>query len=366
MPDLPVIIDTNASTVLAELKSDFQTRTGRVLQDGQAETLLLSSWAYREGLLRAQIQNAACQNLVDFAIAPILDYLGRLVGVTRIPASQATTTIEFTLQSGHGGGIIPTGTRISSTDGKVIFLTVSPIDYTGLGNKVSILARCDTDGTIGNGYIAGTVVNLLNPMAVVVSVANTTTSSDGSAEETDDQLRERIKIASSSYSTAGSRQSYIFHAKSAHPSITDVVVLSPSPGSVVIYPKVAGGDVTSGTILSAVLVACSAETVRPLNDSVTTVSPTKLTYTLSIDIVTFTNADQALTLAAVEAALAALNVKKSEAMGQDVLTEHIIGACMVDGVYSVDVGSFTPITVDDTEFAFCTSITVAITGTTNG
>ena len=362
----PIIIDTNAQTILDELKADFQTRTGRTLQDGQAETALLSSWAYREGLLRSQIQNAACQNLVDFAIAPILDYLGRLVGVTRLPAAPATVSLGFTLVSGHAAGLIPAGTRVASIDNLVEFTTIADMGYDSGTTIVWIPSICSTDGVAGNGYVAGSISVLLNPLSAVASVANSITTASGSEAESDDQLRIRIKLASSSYSTAGSRQSYIFHAKSAHPSITDVVITSPTPGVVKIYPKVAGGGVTSTTVINAVQVMCSGDTVRPLCDTVIVESPTRITYTLDISIVTFTSADQALTYAAVQTALEALNVAKSEALGQDVLPEHIIGACMQPGVYSVNIGSFTAITVNDTEFAYCNDIGVSITDTTNG
>lgn len=54
--------------------------------------------------------------------------------------------------------------------------------------------------------------------------------------ESDAQLRERIKLAPSQYSSAGSRSSYKFYAKSANAMITDVSVSSPVPGSVLIVP----------------------------------------------------------------------------------------------------------------------------------
>jgi phage-related baseplate assembly protein len=365
MPE-PRVIDTNVQTVLDELISDYQSRTGRILQAGQVETLLLNSWAYREGLLRSQIQNAATQNLVEFAIAPILDYLGRWAGVNRLGAVPATVSLGFTLVTGHGAGTIPAGTRVGSIDGKVEFVTLADMGFDSGVTIAWIPSQCSTDGIAGNGYVADTITNLLNPISMVASVTNSVITASGSEAETDDQLRSRIILASSSYSTAGSRQSYIYHAKSAHPSITDVIVTSDTPGTVQIYPKVSGGLVTSNGVLNAVNVACSDETVRPLCDSIEVISPTRLTYTLTIGIVVFSWADQASVLASVQAALTALNVAKSETLGQDVRTEHVIGACMQNGVFSVNIGSFSNVSVAEIEFAFCTSITVTVTGTSNG
>lgn len=362
----PVIIDTNAQTILDELKADFLSRTGRTLQDGQAETMLLSSWAYREAIIRSQIQNAACQNLVDFAIAPILDYHGRLVGVNRLPAAPATTTLVFTLVTGHTGGTILAGTRVASVDNKVEFTTIETASFVQGDLNIAIQGVCNVDGTAGNGYVSGSVNVLLSPITAVSSVANSTTTAGGSEAESDEQLRSRIILAPASYSTAGSKASYKFWAKTAHPSITDVVVLSDTPGVVKIYPKVTGGVETSQQVLDLVQAICSGDTVRPLCDSVIADTPTLLDYVLDIEIVTYTSADQDLTLANVIASLNALNLLKSESLGQDVLTDHIIAACMVEGVYSVDIGTFTNIIAGETEFAYCTSITVAISDTTNG
>lgn len=365
MPNPPTIIDTNAATIFNELVADFQTRTGRLLQAGQVETALLSSWAYREALVRSAIQNAAVMNLVDFAIAPILDYHGKLVGVTRIPATFATCTLRFTLVTGHGGGTIPAGTRVGSTDGKVIFTTMEAVSFISGATTVDVLSQCDVEGVAGNGYVSSTITSLLTPNTQVQSVRNTGTTTGGADQETDEQLRERIKIASSAYSTAGSRQAYIFHAKSAHPSITDVYVTSDDPGVVKIYPKVAGGIVTPEATLTAVQVACSAETVRPLCDTVQVISPTKIDYTIEVILTIFSDYDASDVIARVTASLVAYNSLKSETLGQNIIPEQLIAACMVEGVYSLS-HEFVEIDVDVNEFAYCTDIDVSVGGTTNG
>lgn len=85
MTDPIKLIDDDPAAIAAELKSAYETATGRTVYPGQAEQLLIDICAYRESLCRAAINEAARQNLVAFSRAPMLDYLGELVGVARLP-----------------------------------------------------------------------------------------------------------------------------------------------------------------------------------------------------------------------------------------------------------------------------------------
>jgi len=85
MSDLVKIVSDDPQAIAADLKSAYETATGRTVYPGQAEQMLIDICAYRESLCRAAINEAARQNLVAFARAPMLDYLGELVGVARLP-----------------------------------------------------------------------------------------------------------------------------------------------------------------------------------------------------------------------------------------------------------------------------------------
>lgn len=85
MSDMPKIVPDDPAAIAAELKAAYEAATGRTVYPGQAEQLLIDLCAYRESLCRVAINEAARQNLVAFARAPMLDYLGELVGVARLP-----------------------------------------------------------------------------------------------------------------------------------------------------------------------------------------------------------------------------------------------------------------------------------------
>lgn len=84
MSTLQVIAD-DASAIRAEIAAAYEAATGKTLYPAQVESLLVDLIAYRETLIRAAINDTARQNLVRFARAPMLDYLGELVGVARLP-----------------------------------------------------------------------------------------------------------------------------------------------------------------------------------------------------------------------------------------------------------------------------------------
>ncbi|MCX8016409.1 MAG: baseplate J/gp47 family protein [Rhodocyclaceae bacterium] len=79
------VIPADAAAVRAEIVAAYEAATGKTLYPAQIESLLIDLIAYRETLIRAAINDAARQNLVRFARAPMLDYLGELVGVVRLP-----------------------------------------------------------------------------------------------------------------------------------------------------------------------------------------------------------------------------------------------------------------------------------------
>ena len=233
--------------------------------------LLINLVAYRESLLRIAIQEAAKQNLVNYALYPMLDYLGELVGVFRLDS------------------------------------------------------------------------------------------------ETDDQLRERIKLAPESFSVAGSRLSYVFWAKSADPTIFDVAVLSPDPGVVTIYPLTATG--TPGQdVLDKVLAACSAEDVRPLCDLVRVVSPTRKPFELVVSITPYAWPGLDNVRVQAQTSLDAYTATLRTALGRDVIINQIIAAAgSVYGVYKATVSAPAVDIINAAfEWSDCTGITITMSEAING
>lgn len=362
----PSFIDRDPIAVEAELVAQFEALTGRTLQPAQVERQLLSVLAYRETLLRVGIQNAAEQTLVSYAIYPMLDYLGEIVGVTRLAAIAAVATVRFTLTGVQGANVvIPAGTRVRSLDGAVIFATnadviIAPGDTIG-----DVDATAATAGALGNGYIAGNVSELLDPIGAVASAANTGTTAGGSDLETDARLRDRIRTAPEMFSVAGSIGAYRHLALAVSGAIIDVSVNSPAPGEVRVVVLTASG-LPSPALLDAVLAALSAETVRPLTDSVTVIAPTRVTYDITATISTLLGFDATQVLAAAQAAVDAFAADRRAVLGRSIVPSAIIAALSVPGVYQVQLSAPAFADLAQHEWADCTAITLTLGAANDG
>ncbi|WP_300730374.1 baseplate J/gp47 family protein [uncultured Rikenella sp.] len=365
MNEIPVFVERDPDVIMAECKAKLQALLGRELQPAQVEQLMLQFIVYREVLLTNRFNAGMAQMLYQFSRAPILDYIAGLVAVERLPAAYAGCTVRFDLVEGHGAVLIPEGTRVA-TDDNVIFRTVDDVAIPDHVHAVEVNALADTAGKGGNGYAPGTVAKILDPLAFVSTAANLDTTGGGSDVETDEQLRERIKLAPSQYSSAGSRSSYKFYATSANPLITDVSITSPTPGTVVIVPLTENDD-TPEQIITDVYAACSPEDVRPLTDTVIVAAPTRMEYAIQVDVTLYDNADATGTQADITAALRDYAAEKRRKLGQDIIRSHIAQICRIGAVYDVAVTEPAEnIVVTDAAFATCTEIAVNITGFNRG
>src|SRR5271163_234797 len=133
----------NPNLILADMIAEFEAAAGRTLYPAQVERLLINLYAYRESLVRNAIQYAAEQNLLAFASFPMLDYLGQLLGVTRLASQPAVTTLLFTLANALTVAFtIAAGTLAGTNDGQFNFATSA---------TVSIAAGAMTASVAGGG-----------------------------------------------------------------------------------------------------------------------------------------------------------------------------------------------------------------------
>lgn len=380
----PEFINRDPNVIIAEITAQYEQATGRTLEPAQVEQLVLNAFAYREVLVRNQIQDAALQNLVSFARFPMLDYLGELVGVVRLPSQPSRTTIQFTLVTGHGDVVIPQNTRISTTDGRVNFELIQDVPVASGVDVASVTAIAQSNGSVGNDYALGTVSVILDPQPYLAAASNTSITEGGTQEETDDQIRDRIKLAPNAFSVAGPYKAYEFWAKSASPLIIDVSVTNrhyksgdtiPAgkaigdiiPGTVEVFPLVEGLAVTPVEILEAVDAVLNADRIRPLNDKVYVSSPEAVNTTIEVDLTLYDGSVQSDIIPIVQQALEEFRDGRRKLLGQDVVVNQIIKLCIVDGVYDAAVTSpATDLIITETQFANITDIIVNVTGTNPG
>ena len=377
IPSLPAPVfvndadGTDPNLILADMIAAFESSSGRTLQPAQVERLLIDLYAYRESLVRNAVQYAAQQNLLAFAIFPMIDYLGALVGVTRLQAQPATTTIQFTLLNPLTVDYtVAAGTSVGSSDGQIVFATNADVTISAGATSATVNATASVAGAGGNGFLPGQISVLLNPSGLLSEATNTSTSSGGSAPETDDHLRTRIQAAPNQFSSAGPAGAYRFFALGVDPSIIDVQVVSPAPGTVNVY--VLTGPVTvqpaaapnaigiaGPALLSGVQMALNSDTVRPLTDSVVASAVSEVDYQISALLTLYSDADPNLTMGAAAAAVQQLAIEIASKIQRDIVPSQIIAALSVSGVYEVTLNSPTYTQLAAGQWANCTNITLA-------
>ena len=361
----------NPNLILADMIAAFQTAAGRTLQPAQVERLLINLYAYRESLVRNAIQYAGQQNLLAFAVFPMIDYLGQLVGVSRLGAQGAVTTLQFTLQNPLTlPYTIAAGTQAGTADGQFVFATNADLIVPAGAVSATVTATCTAPGSDANGYLAGQVNVLLSPNVLIASVSNTITTGGGSAPETDDHLRARIQAAPNQFSVAGPAGAYRFFALGVDPSIIDVSVISPTPGTVHVYvltgpiaaqpaasPNAVG--VANSALLAKVAAALNADNVRPLTDTVEALAVSEVDYQIAGTVTLFADAEPVTTMAAVNAAAQGLALNLASRIQRDIVPSEIVAALSVPGVYQVVLTqpAYTPLGAG--QWANCTAIALA-------
>ncbi|QND84662.1 Phage baseplate assembly protein J [Chromobacterium vaccinii] len=193
--------------------------------------------------------------------------------------------------------------------------------------------------------------------------------------ESDDRLRLRAQMAMEGTTVAGSRGAYLFHTLSASANVAAAHVESradgplrgdsPAPGEVRVWLLDARGDGVPGQeLLDAVTAALSAETVRPLNDTVTAAAAKPVPFAVSA-VLTFETGGEALSggLDAARQRVEAL-LARSKRLGtgkqpSGLPPAALIAALKVAGVHDVKLLSpVATIAQGVGEFPLCAAITL--------
>lgn len=370
--NLPEIQFTDADTdkVKQAIVTGYETVSGRSLAAGDPIRLFLEAIAAIIVQLLDSINQTGKMNLLAYAIGNYLDHIGILTDTERIEASAATTTVRFTLSAAQTSAVtIPKGTRVTNEDMKIYFATNKVLTIPVGDTSGTVESTCTETGASGNGYVAGQLTKLVDPVAYVESVANTTTSAGGDDEEDDDAFRERIRISPEKYSVAGPYGAYEYWAKTASTLIEDVTVLGPeskkvNDGEVYVYPLLSGGELPDDEILTKVSNVLNDEKIRPLTDHVYVKKPTAVSYDLTVTYyVSKSNKEQSSAIqAAVSSAIDAYVLWQKSELGRDIDPSKLVQMIVDAGGVKVNVTSPAVTTIDDDSVAICNTKTVTFGG----
>ena len=289
------------------------------------------------------------QRTLRHARGTVLDAIGERLGVERLAPASASATFRFTAAAPISTNIIvPTGTRIT-TDGSIYFETQEAAVLQAGDLYVDVLAVCTQGGAAYNGYTPGSIATLVDLIPYISGAANITESAGGDdgepyTTEGDDRLRERIRLAPSTLSTAGPESAYRYFVLSADPDIIDVAIDCPQdePNTVNLYPLMTGGALPDEATLQKVLDVLD-EDVRPMTDKVQAFVPEAVEYDIEIKYYT-TKDNEAATIQTIEGAGGSVeqyNAWQTTALGRDInpdqLRRYLLAPASGTGALRVDV-----------------------------
>lgn len=343
LPDKVDFVDTDTTALVTKLINSFEKEFNCTLYPAdprRAFILWLASVIIQERVL---INESAKQNLPRYAVNENLDSLSELFhDVPRLGQQFATVTLKFNISTTLEEDYIITDPLTVTPDGDINYTTEGHIIFKAGETSAIIGATCTTPGNIGNGFLPGQINKLISDEFLYFqSVENTTESAGGSDSETDDNYYNRMRESEEAYSTAGPTGSYIYHAKSVSPLISDVSAESPTPGYCEIRVLLQDGGIPTEEMLQRVLDHINGDIRRPLTDLVKVFLP--ITETFDIDLTYYIPKEQAQSTKEIQAAVDdAINKYiswQTSKMGRDINPSYFYACLMAAGIKRVEINA---------------------------
>lgn len=334
-------IPTDTGEVVALLTALYEKITKTTVHPASPERLFIQYMANIIIQERVLSNYAANQNVPSRAEGENLDALAELTHINGRPeAKPAVCKVRFSISEAQDTAIlIRAGTRVTDPANTLIWETEADA-YVPIGEtSVELPVRCQTAGTIGNGYAAGQINTLVDVYDYYSECVSTTESGSGSDVPDDDEYYELMRASMDSFSCAGARGGYIFWAKQVSTEIADVIANSPTPGVVKLYVLMNGGELANEEVKGEVLAACSADEVRPLTDQVFVEDADVVDYDIDFTyyIQTGSSASAADIAAAVQSAVDKFNTWQCARLGRDINPSRLINLLMQTGIKRVDL-----------------------------
>lgn len=357
LPEISFIDNKTIDQVRQEMVADYESfiseATGQTVTLERSSVHRMELYAAAAQIYQAMqyIDRQGKQNILKYSYSDFLDNLAAFKGVTRNPATPATTTLRFTLSAERDTATgIPQGTRIS-TAGSIYFATDVYAEIPAGSTTVDVPATCTVAGTDGNGFAVGELSTIVDPIPYVASVSNTTATEGGAEIESDDDLAERVFLAPGAYSTAGPEDGYLYHAKAYSAAIGDVVATSnQAAGTVDIVFIMADGSTPGEEMIEGLEGYLQGKTIRPMTDLVRVAAPQEVMYTINLTYyINRSDSAKAVTIQQSVAEAVQQYTAWQRTIGRDINPSQLVRMIMDAGAKRVTVTAPTYTAVDATK-----------------
>lgn len=372
LPEVSFIDDITLDELLENFIADFNEMNSKLagkttaLSQTSPFRLLINATASILYQILVKVDATGKRNTIKYSYSEFLDLLGSYKKCTRKVAQKAYVIERFSIDEGKEFVItIPQGTRV--TQGSIFFETTEVAEI-AIGNTyVDVKAYCTEAGEQGNDIFVGEISTLVDPISYISKVENRTTSIGGSDIESDDSLADRIFLAPSAYSVAGTIASYESIAKEFRQDVIDVKIDNPTPGVVDIRFILEDGEIPSSDVVELMKTHLSADDKRPLTDNVTVSAPDQVEYSVDIKYwIRKSEANKAVKIQQdVEAAVESFITWQKTKIGRDVADSELIKLVMAAGAKRCVVNSPSYTVIGDKQIAKLTTKSVVYGGLEN-
>ncbi len=334
-------VNTDTEALVNKLVAGYEEFMGRKLYPAdpvRAFILWLASIIIQE---RVYINESAKQNIPRYATGENLDMLsGIFHNVSRLEAVPATVTLQFSISKAPVTDYIITDTLEVTADGYVNFATTENIVFAAGETTAVVKAECTLAGETGNGFLPGEINALVSDEFLYFEkVENSTVSEGGSEKEDDASFYSRMRESEESYTTAGAKNSYSYHARSVSALVSDVSVESPEPGKVDVKIMLQDGVLPDEEMISKVQEYLNADDIRPLTDYVVVSAPATVTF--DIDVIYYISSMQEISAEkirdAVETYTRSYVAWQTSKMGRDINPSYFNALIMQSGIKRAEI-----------------------------
>lgn len=373
LPDISVIDDVDIETMKNELVRDYEdaykAETGEsiTLYPADKDRLKLNIVANKLFQAYQCIDNGFRMNFLRYSYGDYLKHLGANRKIYKQEARPAVTVLRFSIQEPRAQvTAIPKGKRATAGD-NIFFMTDDYAEIQAGELSVDVAATCTQAGTAGNKYIAGQINALADKIPYITGVVNVSESTGGSDEESDAAFRERIYLAPSTYSTAGTEDAYIYWVRQYNSAaIEDVKVRTDENSIVDIRIVLANGELPGKAFLDGLKSYLTSD-VKPLTDKINVSAPDVVEYNLDFTYyIGRSNKENVEVIqASAQEAASEWSAWQKTHIGADINTDMLIEYLRAAGVKRAVIRTPVYTAINDTQIAVVKNITAAYGGLEN-
>lgn len=345
LPDISFIDNLTLTDVQARVINAFYDKyeeiTGKRITLARGDPYRIMMLACAQVIYQGlqQVDKAGKMNFLKYAYGDFLKNLAALKNVSENEPEKAVAQVRWKLATVRESATpIPAGSRVTA-DYAVYFETGTYAEIPAGDTEITITMYCTEAGEQGNGYMAGELNVMVDPVAFIESVANTETTSGGTGAESDQSIAERTFLAPSGYSTAGPDDAYIYHAKNYSSDIGDVIVTSPTPGVVDVRFVLSDGSIPNEALIAKMAEHLQQRSKRPLTDYVQVAAPDVVTY--NTDFTYYINTSDSASAVQVQSQVAQAvkdyQLWQSTGIGRDINPDELLSLLKKAGVKRANI-----------------------------